>query len=615
MQHKLVVIGNGMAPGRALERLFERAPDAYAVTIFNAEPRVNYDRIMLSPVLSGEKTFDEIVIHGDGWYVKHGVTLYKGTKVTTIDRTLRTVTSERGITVGYDKLLIATGSLPIVITVPGHTLPGVLSYRDLDDVQAMLLAAKSRGSAVVIGGGLLGLEAAAGLKEQGMDVTVLHLMPTLMERQLDPAAGQLLQRAVEARGIKVITKANTTAILGAGKVEAVEVDNGVRIPADLVVMAVGIRPNAQIAKEAGLRVRRGIVVDDGMRTSDPNIFALGECAETAGQVFGLVAPLYAMANVVAAQLSGDTASRFLPGATATKLKVTGIDLFSAGDFADGKGREEIVLRDPQRGVYRRLVLQDNRIIGTVMYGDTSDGAWLFDLLREGTDIAAMRETLIFGQSYCGQAGQDQGQDQGQSQGHADAGAIALGPTSAVTALPDDSGTCDPNGNDICKGKFTDAFADPGFKTFDAVCTLANSTASCGCRSTHCQLQDQRCEANHRVRPSCLGTACGHDEMRRFIAAEGLKPIPPSLQPEWQTPCCCTNWHAACGELSPHGNGLPSRGIVYCRWVICQRHNWVIDLKTGENQGGTTGRTCWIATKVAAGRVARAGASLPSSEGE
>ncbi len=245
-----------------LEHLLEAAPDRYQVTIFNAEPRVNYDRIMLSPVLSGEKAFEEIVIHGDGWYIKHGITLYKGHKIVAIDRDAKTVTSDHGVTESYDKLVIATGSVPFIIPVPGKDLPGVLSYRDLDDVNAMLLAAQSRDKAVVIGGGLLGLEAAAGLKERGMDVTVLHVMPTLMERQLDPAAGYLLQKAVEARGIKVITKANTKAIVGNGKVEGVELADGEIIPATLVVMAVGIRPNVGLAKDAGLDVNRGIVTDD-----------------------------------------------------------------------------------------------------------------------------------------------------------------------------------------------------------------------------------------------------------------------------------------------------------------------------------------------------------------
>ena len=357
MTEKLVIVGNGMAPGRMLEHLLEAAPDRYQVTIFNAEPRVNYDRIMLSPVLSGEKAFEEIVIHGDGWYIKHGITLYKGHKIVAIDREAKTVTSDHGVTETYDKLVIATGSVPFIIPVPGKDLPGVLTYRDLDDVNAMLLAAQSRAKAVVIGGGLLGLEAAAGLKERGMDVTVLHVMPTLMERQLDPAAGYLLQKAVEARGIKVITKANTKAIVGNGKVEGVELADGTIIPATLVVMAVGIRPNAGLAKDAGLEVNRGIVVDDRMRTSDPDIFALGECAEVGGHVYGLVAPLYEMARVAAARLADGEDRRFVHSDTPTKLKVTGIDLYSLGDFADGDDREEIILRDASAGIYKRVILQ------------------------------------------------------------------------------------------------------------------------------------------------------------------------------------------------------------------------------------------------------------------
>jgi nitrite reductase (NADH) large subunit len=392
----LVVIGNGMAPGRVLERLLEAAPAVWDITIFNAEPRVNYDRIMLSPVLAGEKTFDQIVIHGDGWYERHGVTLHKGTTVTTINASAKTVTTARGLTVPYDKLLIATGSLPIIIPVPGHTLAGVLSYRDLDDVQAMLLAAQSRGKAVVIGGGLLGLEAAAGLRERGMDVTVLHLMPTLMERQLDPEAGRLLKRAVEARGINVITEAQTQAILGEKKVEAVLLSDGTRLPADLVIMAVGIKPNAGLARAASLDTGRGIKVDAAMQTSDPDIFAVGECAEVAGDVFGLVAPLYEMAHVIAARLSGDTTTVFQSKALATRLKVTGIDLFSAGDFAAGDGRDDVVLRDPARGVYKRLVLKDGRLIGAVLYGDTSDGARLFNVIQPGGVFVGSRESLMFG---------------------------------------------------------------------------------------------------------------------------------------------------------------------------------------------------------------------------
>ena len=291
----------------------KHAPDRYQVTIFNAEPRVNYDRIMLSPVLSGEKAFEEIVIHGDGWYIKHGITLYKGHKIVAIDREAKTVTSDHGVTEPYDRLVIATGSVPFIIPVPGNDLPGVLTYRDLDDVNAMLLAAQSRAKAVVIGGGLLGLEAAAGLNERGMDVTVLHVMPTLMERQLDPAAGYLLQKAVEARGIKVITKANTKAIVGNGKVEGVELADGTDHPGD--AGGHGGRHPAERRRSPRTPASRSIAASSsttGMRTSDPDIFALGECAEVGGHVYGLVAPLYEMARVAAGQLAGDEDAALRP---------------------------------------------------------------------------------------------------------------------------------------------------------------------------------------------------------------------------------------------------------------------------------------------------------------
>jgi nitrite reductase (NADH) large subunit len=533
MKKKLVIIGNGMAPGRALEKLFELAPDAYDVTIFNAEPRVNYDRIMLSPVLSGEKTFEEIVIHGDGWYVERGITLYKGHKVVEIDRATKTVRSEPGEVASYDKLIIATGSVPFVLPVPGHDLAGVLTYRDLDDVHAMLLAARAGGRAVVIGGGLLGLEAAAGLKEQGMDVTVLHLMPTLMERQLDVAAGHLLEKAVEARGIKVITKANTKAIvssdirLGPARVRAVELEDGTLIPADLVIMAIGIRPNVALAKEAGLECKRGIVVDAGMRTSDPDIFALGECVEVDGQVFGLVAPLYEMAGVAASHLSGDASPRFAPSATATKLKVTGINLFSAGDFADGKDRQEIVLRDAARGIYKRLVLKDDRLIGVVMYGETSDGAWFFDLLRKGTDIAPMRDTLIFGPSFSASGPTD--------------------PMAAVAALPDEAEICGCNG--VCKGKITGAIDAFSLTSLEDVRARTKASASCGsCTGLVEQILKIKLGDRYNpaaIQPMCGCTHLGHDDVRRLIVAQELKSIPALMQAlEWKTSCGCAKCRPA-----------------------------------------------------------------------
>ena len=549
MTERLVIIGNGMAPGRMLEHLLEAAPDRYQVTIFNAEPRVNYDRIMLSPVLSGEKAFEEIVIHGDGWYIKHGITLYKGHKVVAIDREAKTVTSDHGVTEPYDQLVIATGSVPFIIPVPGKDLPGVLSYRDLDDVNAMLLAAQSRAKAVVIGGGLLGLEAAAGLKERGMDVTVLHVMPTLMERQLDPAAGYLLQKAVEARGIKVMTKANTKAIVGNGKVEGVELADGTVIPATLVVMAVGIRPNMTLAKEAGLEVNRGIVVDDGMMTSDPAIMALGECAEVGGNVYGLVAPLYQMARVAAAHLTGDPTMRFTHSETPTKLKVTGIDLYSLGDFADGDDRDEIVLRDASAGVYKRIVLKENRIIGTVLFGETSDGAWFGDLQKKGTDVSQMRDTLIFGQVHQGGTGAD--------------------PLAAVAALADDAEICGCNG--VCKGKITGAITSKGLTTLDGVRAHTKASASCGsCTGLVEKLMTLTLGDSYNpaaVQPMCGCTDLGHDDVRRLIKAKGLKTIPGVMQElQWKTSCGCAkcrpalNYYLVCDWPDEYADDYQSRFI-------------------------------------------------------
>ncbi len=549
MTERLVIIGNGMAPGRMLEHLLEAAPDRYQVTIFNAEPRVNYDRIMLSPVLSGEKAFEEIVIHGDGWYIKHGITLYKGHKIVAIDRDAKTVTSDHGVTEPYDKLVIATGSVPFIIPVPGNDMAGVLSYRDLDDVNAMLLAAQSRAKAVVIGGGLLGLEAAAGLQSRGMDVTVLHVMPTLMERQLDPAAGYLLQKAVEARGIKVMTKANTKAIVGNGKVEGVELADGTIIPATLVVMAVGIRPNTAIAKDAGIKTNRGIVVDHGMRTSDPDILALGECAEVSGQVYGLVAPLYEMARVAAAHLTGDDTAGFVHSDTPTKLKVTGIDLYSLGDFADGDDREEIVLRDAAAGIYKRLVLKDNRVIGTVLYGETSDGAWFNDLKKKQTDISEMRDTLIFGQAY--------------------QGGSPLDPMAAVAALADDAEICGCNG--VCKGKITGTITSNGLTSLDDVRAHTKASASCGsCTGLVEQLMSLTMGDSYNptaVQPMCKCTDLGHDDVRRLIKAKGLKTIPEAMQElQWKTSCGCAkcrpalNYYLVCDWPDEYADDYQSRFI-------------------------------------------------------
>jgi len=549
MKQKLVIIGNGMAPGRMLEDLFDAAPDAYEVTIFNAEPRVNYNRLMLSPVLSGEKAYEDIITHDDDWYDSKGITLHKGARVSELDKINKTVTAENGISTSYDKLVVATGSLPIVVAVAGHQLEGVLVYRDLDDVDKMLDAAKGKGRAVVIGGGLLGLEAAAGLREQGMDVTVLHLMPTLMERQLDPTAGHLLEDAIEARGIEVITEANTEEILEKdGKVVGVLLDDGRKIDASIVVMAVGIRPSIALAASANIECNRGIVVGDDMQTSDADIYALGECVEHRGQCYGLVAPLYEMGKVLADNLLGGS-SGYKGSVTATKLKVTGIDLYSAGDFVDDEDREEIILRDGMAGIYKRLVLKNNRIIGVVLYGETEDGPWFFDLLKNETDISDMRETLIFGQSYLGGA--------------------ALDPLAAVAALPDEAEICGCNG--ICKSKIVNTISDKGLTSLDEVRAHTKASASCGtCTGLVEKLMTLTLGDSFKanaITTMCPCTDLGHDEVRRLIRLKQLKSIPAIMQVlEWKTSCGCAkcrpalNYYLVCDWPGEYVDDYQSRYI-------------------------------------------------------
>ena len=524
MARKLVVIGAGMASGRMLEHLFDMAPGQWDVTLFNAEPRGNYNRLMLSPVLSGDKTYDQIVTHDDAWYAAQGVTCRFGESVTAIDRDARVVQGANG-PVPYDALVIATGSAPFIIPLPGHRLPGVVAYRDLEDTNAMIAASRPGARAVVIGGGLLGLEAAAGMAARGAEVTVIHLMGHLMERQLDPAAAYLLQRDLEGRGIRVHCKGATKAILGTDRVEAVLLEDGTVYPADLVCMAVGIRPETRLANDAGLEVARGITVDDHMRTSDPAIFALGECVEHDGQLFGLVAPLYDQARVLAATLAGQDAA-FQPVQTATKLKVTGCDLFSAGDFAEAPGREDIVFRDPGRGIYKRLILEGDRLIGAVMYGDTADGAWFFDKIRSGADLTADRDTLIFGPAFAGGAQAD--------------------PLAAVAALPPEAEICGCNG--VCKGQITRAI-EGGAHSLDAVRGLTKASASCGtCTGLVEQVMALTLGdgfAANANPPMCKCTDHTHEDVRRLIKTMGLKSIPAVMQDlGWRTVGGCASCRPA-----------------------------------------------------------------------
>ena len=514
---KLVVIGAGMASGRMLEHLFEADPQAYEVTLFNAEPRGNYNRIMLSPVLSGEKSYQEIVTHDDAWYADNAVTCRFGERITGIDRDRKVVISEKGET-PYDKLVIGTGSAPFIIPCPGHDLPGVVAFRDLEDVEAMKSAASGDGRAVVIGGGLLGLEAAAALRLQGMEVTVLHLAGHLMERQLDEAAGYLLRKDLEDRGIVVKTQASTKAIMGEDRVEKVVLEDGTVIPTDIVVMAVGIRPSVALGQAAGLEMGRAIKVDAQMQTSDPDVLAVGECVEFNGNLFGLVAPLYDQAKVAAKTLLGED-DVFRMKELSTKLKVTGCDLFSAGDFADGEGREDIVFRDPGRGIYKRLVIEDDVVLGAVFYGDTADSNWYFGLIKDKTDISEMRDTLIFGPAYQGGAQVD--------------------PMAAVAALPPDAEVCGCNG--VCKGQIVDAIGG-GATDLGAIRATTKASASCGtCTGLVEQLLAVTLgdEFQSKEAGICGCTDLTHEEVRRLIKAQELKSQPAVWQElGWKTKDGC-----------------------------------------------------------------------------
>src|SRR5580704_6376359 len=397
---QLVVVGNGMAGMRAVEELLSRAPDRYDTTVVGAEVHTNYNRILLSSVLAGDKTLDEIVINPRSWYDEHGIRLIAGNRAAAIDRAGRKVTLADGSVIPYDKLLLATGSRPMAPPIPGLGLANVRAFRDIADVEAMIDATKTARRAVVIGGGLLGLEAAWGLKRRGMSVALVHLMPTLMERQLDAAAATLLHRDLDARGIAFFTKSQTEEILGSGRAEAVLLTDGRRIPADFVVLAVGVRPNIDLARTADLDANRGILVGDDMATSDPDIYAVGECIEHNGQVFGLVAPIWDQAKVCGARLAGDTTDVYVPPPVFTSLKITGVDVFSAGALAAADDAdEELTLHDAKRGLYKKVILRNDRVVGSVLYGDVADGPWYVQLMREEADVSAFRDQIVFGRAF------------------------------------------------------------------------------------------------------------------------------------------------------------------------------------------------------------------------
>ena len=398
MSESLIVIGNGMAAARFVDELAQRALGRYAVAVIGEEPRLAYNRVLLSALLADEVDFDDIELKPARWWRDRGVTLRYGERATQVDAAARNVTLAGGTQLAFSKLVFATGSQPIKPDIPGMDLPGVLTFRDVDDVNAIAATKVAGARVVVIGGGLLGLEAAYGLAKAGARVTLLHLMDRLMERQLDQRAALMLKRAVEAKGIAVRLQAQTARIAGSGRVEAVELRDGTTIAADTVVVAVGIRANIGLARAAGLEVGRGIVVDDHLETSTAGVHAIGECAEHRGCCYGLVEPAYEQAQLLARRLAGERTS-YSGSVLATNLKVSGVNVFSAGDFlATIDEAEEIVFSDPAVGVYKKLIIAHDRLVGAVLFGDTADGLWYLDLIRAGSSVAHIRDDLVFGRA-------------------------------------------------------------------------------------------------------------------------------------------------------------------------------------------------------------------------
>jgi len=528
---KLVMVGNGMAGMRTLEELLKIAPDLYEITVFGAEPYANYNRILLSPVLAGEMTVKDIMLNDVDWYEKNGIKLHLNEKVVKIDRRARRIVAEDGTDEAYDWLLLATGSNPFILPIPGKDLQGVLTYRDIRDTNEMIESASRYRRAVVIGGGLLGLEAANGLKQRGMDVTVVHLMEWLMERQLDRTAAKMLQQSLESRGLKFLLQKQTTAILGTldGRVKGVSFADGEEIPADLVCMAVGIRPNDDLAKTAGIHCNRGIVVSDTMQTFDPRIYAVGECVSHRGTAYGLVAPLFEMAKVCANHLAHLGIGRYAGSVTSTKLKVTGIDLFSAGNFTGGADTEEIVLHDAVGGVYKKLVIKDDHIVGGVLYGDTVDGSWYFQLLRDKQNVTELRDHLMFGQSHLGNSGH-----QGQNK---------------AATMPDAMEVCGCNG--VCKGAIVKAIKEKGLFSVEDVRKHTKASSSCGsCTGLVEQILASTVGGAYSPQPNRNKPMCGctdftHEEARKAIREQHLLTIPSVMRfMEWRTPNGCASCRPA-----------------------------------------------------------------------
>ncbi|RED65754.1 nitrite reductase large subunit NirB [Cohnella lupini] len=455
-KRKLVLVGNGMAGVRAIEHLIKLAPEAYEITIIGAEPHPNYNRIMLSSVLAGGASLKEIVINDWEWYKDNGIRLLAGHRVTQIDANRKRVVSDQGATVDYDELILATGSNPFMLPLPGADKEGVIAFRDIKDCETMVDTSKKYKKAVVIGGGLLGLEAARGLLHLGMDVSVVHINPYLMERQLDETAAKMLQKELEQQGMKFLLRKNSGAILGKKRVRALSFTDGTEAEADLIVMAVGIRPNVELAKSSGIEINRGIVVNDWLETSVERIYAVGECAEHRGIAYGLVAPLYEQGSVLAKKLAGLETTGYAGSVTSTKLKVSGVDVFSAGRYDEPEGSRSLRYQDEVDGVYKKIVIQNDKLIGAVLFGDTNDGAKLFSIIKSGESVVGREKELLLGMAVSGQS---------------------ASPEARLKEMADEEIICGCNG--VSKGTIADAVLAKGCMSVGEIKACTKASGSCG----------------------------------------------------------------------------------------------------------------------------------------
>ena len=504
IKKKLVMIGNGMAGVRAIEEILKANPDMFDITIFGAEKYPNYNRIMLSPVLAGDTTIEDIILNDEQWYADHGITLHMGKRIKEIQRGYRKVVAEDGIEVEYDNLIIATGSNPFIIPIPGHDKAGVMAFRDIDDCDAMVEAAKNYRKAAVIGGGLLGLEAAKGLLHLGMEATVIHDQATLMNMQLDTIAGEMLRAQLEEQGMKFKVSTMTTEVVGDARVTGLKFKDGSTLDCDLLIMAVGIRPNVALARDCGLYCNRGVVVNDYMQTiTDPSIYSVGECAEHRGIAYGLVAPLFEQAKILAYQITGQGLKTYKGSIVSTKLKISGVDVFSAGDFMGTPGADVLELMDRVGGVYKKLILDDDKIKGVVMFGDTADGPTFFQWMQDGKDISDQRSTLLFSASGLGDSGHS-----GINQ---------------ASMMADDTIVCGCNG--VSKKEVVDAIIKQGLTTRKEVTGCTKAAGSCGgCAGLVDQLLASTLgaafvESGHE--PMCGCTELNHEQVKEQIRQKKL----------------------------------------------------------------------------------------------